>query len=96
MEKNKIKYFVDVGLLISFILVVVTGIIKFGTLLRAIGINLNYKELPMSQISLIHDWSGVFMVVFVLVHLILNIDWIISTTKDFFKKKECEDEKKKI
>jgi len=96
MEKNKIKYFIDVGLLISFIVVLVTGIIKFGTLLRTIGINLNYKELPMSQISLVHDWSGIFMGLFVLVHLILNIDWIIATTKDFFKKKECEDGKKKI
>ncbi len=88
MDKNKIKYFVDVGLGISFILVLVTGVIKFGTLLRAVGINLNYKELPMSQISLVHDWSGVFMGLFVLIHLILNIDWIISTTKDFFRKKE--------
>ena len=90
MVKNKIKYVIDIGLLISFILVVITGIVKFGTLLRAIGINLDYKELPMSQISLVHDWSGIFMALFVLIHLILNIDWIISTTKSFFKKKEDE------
>ena len=86
MEKNKIKYFIDIGLLISFLLVFVTGVIKFGKLLRAIGINLNYAKLPMSEITAIHDWSGLFMGVFVLIHLALNFDWIIATTKSFFKK----------
>lgn len=93
MEKNKIKYFIDIGLLISFLLVFVTGVIKFGKLLRAIGINLNYAELPMSEITFIHDWSGIFMGVLVLIHLALNFDWIIATTKSFFKK---GDEKNKI
>jgi len=95
MVKDKIKYFVDVGLLISFILVFVTGVIKFGKLLRTIGINLNYAELPMHEISIVHDWSGVFIGVFVLIHLILNFNWIIATTKDLFKKKS-ENEKRKI
>ena len=93
MEKNKIKYFVDIGLIISFLLVFVTGIIKFGKLLRAIGIDLNYKELPMSEITAIHDWSGVFMGLLILIHLILNFDWIISCSKELFKKKVCENEK---
>jgi hypothetical protein len=87
MNENKVKYIIDVGLLISFILVLVTGVIKFGKLLRAIGINLNYAELPMHEISVVHDWSGVFMGIFVFIHLVLNFDWIIATTKDFFKKK---------
>lgn len=87
MTKNKIKYFVDIGMFTSFILVFVTGIIKFGKFLKAIGINLNYKELPMKEITMIHDWSGVFMGIFILVHLILNFDWIVSTTKEFFCKK---------
>ena len=95
MMENKIKYFVDIGLFISFILVFVTGVIKFGKLLRAIGINLNYAELPMHEISIVHDWSGVFMGILVLIHLILNFDWIIATTKDLFKKKS-ENEKRKI
>ncbi len=93
MVKNKIKYFVDVGLLISFLIVTVTGFVKFGTLLRTVGINLEYSELPMKAISAWHDWSGVVLAFLVLVHLILNFDWIVATTKDFFKKKEGEDEK---
>jgi hypothetical protein len=95
MIKNKIKYFVDVGLLISFLIMTVTGLIKFGKLLRAVGINLEYSELPMGTISTWHDWSGAVLVLLVLVHLILNFDWIIATTKSFFEKKECEDGKNK-
>ncbi len=90
VEKIKVKYFVDIGLLISFLLVVVTGIIKFGSFLRALGINLDYANMPMKNMALIHDWSGIVMAVLVLIHLILNFDWIISTTKCFFEKKECE------
>ncbi len=86
MANNKIKYFVDIGMLISFILVFATGIIKFRKLLSFIGINLNYEGLPMKEIAAIHDWSGVAIGVFVLIHLILNLTWIIETTKDFFEK----------
>ena len=93
MDKNKIKYFVDLGLAISFLIVTMTGIFKFGKLLRAVGINLEYSELPMKAISAWHDWSGVALVLLVLIHLILNIDWIIGTTKGFFVKQEIENEK---
>ncbi len=96
MDKNRIKYFIDIGLLISFLIVTVTGLVKFGTLLRAVGINLTYSELPMKTISLWHDWSGAVLAFLVLIHLILNFDWIISTTKCFFKKKEGENEKRGI
>lgn len=96
MEKNKIKYCIDVGLLISFLIVTVTGIVKFGKLLGAVGINLTYSELPMKTISAWHDWSGVALVFLVLVHLILNFDWIIATTKSFFMKKGDKNEKRKI
>ena len=98
IEKIKVKYFVDIGLLISFLLVVITGIIKFGKLLGFFGINPDYANLPMSRISAIHDWSGIVLAVLVLIHLILNFDWIISTTKCFFEKKKCEveDENSKI
>ena len=97
MDKNKIKYFVDFGLLISFLIVTVTGIFKFGSLLRAVGIDPAYSELPMRAISAWHDWSGVALALLVLIHLILNFDWIVATTKCFFKKKdEGENENAKI
>ena len=88
MDKSKIKYFIIFGLLISFLIVVVTGIMKFGVLLRAVGISLDYASLPMARISAWHDWAGVAMLVFGLVHVIANFEWIISTTKSFFEKND--------
>ena len=88
-KRGKINYFVDIVLLFSFLIAGITGIIKFGTFLRAIGINLNYAELPMRTISLWHDWAGLIMVLFVFIHLVLHFRWLVVMTKEiFFKKNE--------
>lgn len=89
MEKNTIKYILDIGLGISFLLVAFTGIFKFKGFRKFLGITLSYRDFPMPLISFIHDWSGVVMAVIVLLHLILNWDWIVCTTKSFF----CNDKK---
>lgn len=89
MQKAKINYIVDVLLGISFLMVSITGIIKFPRIIRYIG--LRHKDIPIGTISSIHDWSGLIMVMLVLVHLILHFNWIVCMTKNiFFKKKECE------
>ena len=79
MNKAKLNYFVDIGLFISFLLVFVTGVIKFKLF------NL-YKSFGFPNISLIHDWSGIAMGVLVLIHLILHWNWIVCMTKGFFQK----------
>lgn len=86
MDQIKTKYFVDVGMGISFLAVFITGIIKFPGLLAFFGINRN--NLPFITISKIHDWAGVLMGLFVLIHLILNRKWIVNVTKSFFAKKK--------
>jgi hypothetical protein len=85
MNKAKLNYFVDLGLFMAFLLISITGIIKFP------GWGL-YGSLGFKGISKIHDWSGIALVVLVLVHLILHWPWIKSMTKCFFKKKKksCE------
>ena len=92
MEKNTVKYIIDVGLGISFLIVALTGIFKFSGFREFIGVSLSYRDPPMPLISSFHDWSGVVMVVLVLIHLILNLDWIIGMTKSFFEKDEEEKE----
>ena len=92
--KARINYWVDVGLVIAFIVSMVTGIIKWPGLFRAIG--LSHKALPMYEISTAHDISGLAMVVLVLLHIILHFKWMINMTKNIFKRKtmqkEAEDE----
>ena len=82
------KYIVDIGLLISFLLVTVTGIIKFKSFLAIFGVAINYSEIPIRVLSRIHDWAGIAMALLVLIHLILNWDWIVCTTRNLFGKKK--------
>jgi len=88
MEKNTFKYLLDIGLGISFLIVTLTGIFKFKGFREFLSISLSYQDPLMSLISKFHDWSGVVMAAIVLVHLILNWAWIISTTKSFFGEEE--------
>lgn len=88
MISNKVKYFIDVGLFFSFLIMTITGIIKFGKLLRFFGINPNYAEMNMAAISAWHDWSGLVLAALVLVHLVIHFDWIVGVTKSFFVKKD--------
>jgi len=90
MNPIKLNYLVDTGMGICFVAAALTGIIKFPGLIFRFG--LTYKDLPMQTISLIHDWSGIMIVILVGVHLALHWRWIVCVTKSFFKKedKKCE------
>jgi len=84
MDRNILKYILDAGLLVSFLGVALTGIFKFKGFREFFGISLSYRDPPMPWISTIHDWSGVVMAVIVLIHLILNWEWIVSVTREIF------------
>jgi|APSaa5957512622_1039677.scaffolds.fasta_scaffold333079_2 hypothetical protein len=86
VQKNTLKYIIDIGLLISFLLVTITGIIKFKSFLSLFGISINYQEIPIRILSQMHDWAGLAMAIIVLIHLIENWEWITVTTKQIFKK----------
>jgi hypothetical protein len=81
MNKAKLNYFVDMLLAVAFVLVAITGILKFPGWF-------GYLQLPWRTLSKIHDWSGIAMAVLVLIHLILHWNWIVSMTKSIFKGKE--------
>lgn len=85
MDNIKLKYWVNIGLIISFLIAFVTGIIKFPGLLLKLGIS--SKGLPWRQITRLHDWSGVVMGVLVFVHLVQNWSWMVAMTKKTFGKK---------
>jgi hypothetical protein len=84
MDKSMLNYFVDVGLALAFILSFLTGIVKWPGLVNKLG--LTYSDLPMFTISKIHDFSGLAMGIFVLVHLILHWKWIVCFTKKMLGK----------
>lgn len=84
MKNLKIKYLVDVGLLVSFLLVAITGIIK--TKLVMGYFELTYMSPAIQKISPIHDLSGVIFVIFALLHLASNYKWYIAASKKIFGK----------
>ncbi len=82
MEKVKINYLIDAGLLLSGLGVMITGIIKLPLFIQ-LGI---HRALGLSLITFIHDWSGVVFVILAIVHFILHLNWFICVTKTFMKK----------
>jgi len=80
--RAKISYINSVLLLISFILVFITGVIKVPELrLHRLGI-------PMANITFVHDWSGIIMGILCIVHVMLYWKVLVNMTKAMIKKKE--------
>jgi len=82
MNRAKLNYIVDIGLLISFLVVFISGVLKFGPAIQALR-----THIPYSTITPLHDFSGIIMGILVLIHLALHWNWIVSMTKSFIKKK---------
>jgi hypothetical protein len=64
---RRINHVLNILLTISFLIVFTAGVIKFPGFLRTIG--LTAMELPMAQISTVHDWAGISMGILVFVTL---------------------------
>ena len=86
MNKTILNYWIDVGLAISFFICFITGLIKWPGLIKLIGVS-TYRTLSFSNISMLHDWSGLIMGLLVLVHLVLHWGWIVAISKSIFIKK---------
>lgn len=85
MKRTFLNYIIDIGLIVSFMMSFTTAIIKFPGFLPKIGVN--PASVPIYQISVIHDWSGIAMGVLVMVHLVLHWKWIVAMTKRTLPKK---------
>lgn len=79
MNRQVVKWCIDMGLGIVFLFSAVTGILKFVVLLQVPVIA--SAVLPMALVSEIHDRAGVFLVTLVAMHLVLNRGWILAMTK---------------
>lgn len=80
MDGITTKWLVDILMGVTFGICFITGLLKYTVLLQLTG--LNTIILPAALISNLHDWSGLFIGLFVFLHLLLNRRWIITTTKN--------------
>ncbi len=85
MKRITMDYFVDIGLIITFAIAFVTGLIKFPGLLGKFGLHIT--DLPIGRISRFHDWAGLIMGLLVLVHIVLHWSFIVAMTKKLILKK---------
>ena len=92
MNKQKWNYFVDALALLAFIAVSASGVfikifmpggVRQGRLQEFLGVQ-------KGTWSEIHDWSGIFFIILVSIHLILHWDWISCMTKNMFRFGNCE------
>jgi hypothetical protein len=72
-------------MLISSILVLITGILKIP--LFNIILTLDYAIAYL--IITLHDWSGLILLILAISHILLHLKWMIATTKKLFSKKNA-------
>ena len=89
MDKPKINYLVDSIALISFLVTSITGLIIFIFLPSGVrqGRLQEFAGITKEVWNFIHIWSGILMLVLVVVHLILHWNWIVLMTKNIFGNK---------
>jgi cytochrome b subunit of formate dehydrogenase len=94
MNKRKINYIIDFPALISFVITAFTGLalmlfmpsgIRQGRFQSLWGIE------KTTWIKL-HDWSGLVLIILVIIHLILHWNWVVIMTRNTLKKKKVNDE----
>lgn len=79
MNMQLVRWSLDIGMGILFLVSFITGFFKFTLLMRALG--LTDIVLPLALMSDIHDWTGLALGFFVSAHLIVNRKWILSVTR---------------
>jgi hypothetical protein len=83
MDRNVMRWGIDLVMGIVFAVSLVTGLLKLTLLLRLFGTT--NLILPAARISDIHDGAGVILGVCVGLHLFMNRQWIITMTRQVLK-----------
>ena len=88
MKRNTINYGIDVGLTLSFLVIAVTGILRYRELLQFFARRGIYID--TGPITEIHRWAGLVLTVLVLGHILLHWRWIVKTTVSLFRRRRPE------
>ena len=77
--ENKLKNLLIILLLASFFVNMVTGLIKFPELQRYFLFV--YDHISASGLSMIHDYSGLLLIILIIIHLIVKRRWLMKLVK---------------
>jgi hypothetical protein len=78
-----IKYCIDLGLFVTAVVCIITGLVKFPELIRYVA--LSGVVLPYNELSLVHDYSGIILIILVLFHVAFNAKWMTEMTRTILK-----------
>jgi cytochrome b subunit of formate dehydrogenase len=95
MHRDRLNYWIDVGLLVSFIIVAVSGlVIAFAFVSGSPGEGRDITFLGTDKADWLpwHGYSGLVMIALVLVHLALHFEWLVCMTKSLFEEEEVVEE----
>ena len=68
MKRKTVTQITTILLLISTIICVITGLIKWPGLITGVG--LTYRQVPLALITNLHDWSGLIMTLLAALHVL--------------------------
>jgi cytochrome b subunit of formate dehydrogenase len=91
-NKARINYYVDIVIMISFVIAAVSGMILFfaGSGGYQGGRNPRYAQEVLGISRLLwkdlHDWGGIIMLAGVFLHLVLHWKWMVCMTRNLLKK----------
>ena len=83
MVRPEIRYLVDIFMLIIFIVCAVTGFIlwSFFPSFSGTGLFVRFLGADKRFWITIHDYSSAILVVVIVIHFVINFNWIIQITK---------------
>ena len=81
MNKNNLKFLVDVFMFFNFIIIAISGFILWLVIPRGSGkLGASFILLRETWIFL-HNWVSVLLIILIIIHLLLNWVWIKSMFK---------------
>lgn len=81
--KAKINYLIDAGMLLAFLACGASGILKMP------GLAIPFDMTSYTQLSLLHDWTGIAGLALAAAHVILHAPWFARMTASIFGRKEA-------
>ena len=79
MVRVEIRYMVDIFMLVVFVVCAATGFILWYAFPSGSGGG-------SARVRVIHDYSSLALTVAIIIHFLVNFNWIISVTKRIFKR----------
>ena len=87
MVRTEIRYVVDMTMLIVFIISAITGFVLWYEFPSGSGRGQSmFLSLSKHDWIRIHDYSNVILTAMIIIHFVINVNWIIKTTKNLFGK----------